>query len=54
MGAMIFVVDSKDLDQNDQARDKFNPMLNKDLLQGIPILLFCNKQDLPSNALSPS
>jgi small GTP-binding protein len=52
MDAMIFVVDSNDLDRIDQARDEFHRMLNEDLLQGIPILLFCNKQDLP-NALSP-
>lgn len=52
--ALIFVVDSNDMDRIDQARDEFHRVLSEELMQRDlkAVLLYCNKQDLP-NALSP-
>jgi len=49
---LIFVVDSNDTDRTDQARDEFQQMLHEEELKGLPVLLLCNKQELP-NAWSP-
>jgi len=50
--AVIFVVDSNDSDRLDQARDELHrDILNEKDLKDRPLLVFCNKQDLP-NALS--
>ena len=51
--ALIFVIDSNDIDQIDRARDEFHRILNEPLLQNVPMLVFCNKQDLP-NAMLPT
>jgi signal recognition particle receptor subunit beta len=50
--ALIFVVDSSDMDRFDQARDEFHRVLGEEILQRDlkAVLLYCNKQDLP-NAL---
>lgn len=51
--AVVFMVDSVDIDRLDQARDEFHRMVNEEELAGKPVLLLCNKQDLP-NAWTPS
>jgi len=52
--AVMFVVDSADRgDSLEAARDEFRRALNEEELAGKPVLLFCNKQDLPG-ALSPA
>lgn len=50
--AIIFVVDSTDRDRLEIARDEFERTLGEEDLDGVPVLLFCNKQDLP-NAMDP-
>jgi len=45
---IIFVVDSKDMDRIDVARDEMHRMLNDDELRDAVLLVFANKQDLPS------
>lgn len=45
-------VDSNDTHRMDQARDEFHQMIREEELKGLPVLLLCNKQDLP-NAWSP-
>jgi small GTP-binding protein len=52
MKGMIFVLDSNDRERFDQARDELNHILNESELGGVPLLVLCNKQDLP-NAMSP-
>jgi signal recognition particle receptor subunit beta len=51
MQAVIFVVDSTDLDRLDDARCAMQRVLTEELLAGVPILVYANKQDLP-NAMS--
>ena len=46
--ALIMVVDSNDRDRIGEARDELRRMLNEKELQGIPLLVFANKQDLPN------
>jgi ADP-ribosylation factor-like protein 1 len=50
--AIAFVVDSNDEYRLDRAFDELSYLLKEQSLQGKPLLLFCNKQDLPK-ALSP-
>jgi ADP-ribosylation factor 1/2 len=50
--AVLFMVDSNDIERMEQAKDEFHRMLKEELLQKRPFLVFCNKQDLPS-AWSP-
>jgi len=50
---IIFVIDSNDHDRMDHARDELYFAIDDQELQGKPLLVLCNKQDLPS-ALSPS
>ena len=49
--SLIFVVDSNDSSRLDFAADELHRMCKKDTIDGIPLLVVCNKQDLP-NALS--
>lgn len=49
---VVFVVDSNDMDRMDQARDELHRAMNDIELRGKPLLVMCNKQDLP-NAQSP-
>ena len=51
--ALIFVVDSNDVDRMDDAREELHKMLNEDELRDAVILVFSNKQDLPK-ALAPA
>ena len=50
---LIFVVDSNDIKRLPLAREELFKVLNADELQGVTVLIYCNKQDLP-NAISPS
>ena len=49
--ALIFVIDSNDRDRLESAKDELHRALEDEQLQGLPTLVFCNKQDLP-NAMS--
>jgi ADP-ribosylation factor protein 1 len=49
---LIFVVDSSDYNRLEEARDVLLDILNNDILNGIPILVYANKQD-QTNALEP-
>jgi ADP-ribosylation factor 1/2 len=48
---LIFVIDSDDRDRLAEARDELFQILYEDELREVPLLVFCNKQDLP-NAMS--
>lgn len=50
---IIFVVDSSDMDRINQAKFELFSIINDELLHGRPLLVLCNKQDLPG-AVSPS
>jgi small GTP-binding protein len=43
--ALIFVVDSSDLNRIDESRDEMWSILNNDEMKGKPVLVFANKQD---------
>ena len=43
---LVFLVDSNDTDRMEQARNEFHQWITEEHLQKLPILLFCNKQDL--------
>ena len=45
---VIFVVDSNDRDRAGEAREELSRMLNEDELRDAVLLIFANKQDLPS------
>ena len=45
---VIFVVDSNDRDRIGEAREELARMLNEDELRDAVLLVFANKQDLPS------
>ncbi|GJJ07364.1 hypothetical protein Clacol_001566 [Clathrus columnatus] len=51
--AIIFVIDSADLDRLATSRAELLTMLAEEELREVPLLVFCNKQDIPG-ALSPS
>jgi small GTP-binding protein len=51
---IIFVVDSADMERmsdkfenEDNAKDELHKMLSDELLRGVPLLVYANKQDLP-------
>mmetsp|Transcript_18462 Transcript_18462/g.39862 ORF Transcript_18462/g.39862 Transcript_18462/m.39862 type:complete len:454 (+) Transcript_18462:20-1381(+) len=46
--AVIWVVDSNDRDRLEQSRDEISNTLHEDELRNIPLLVLCNKQDLPN------
>lgn len=50
--AIIFVVDSTNEERMDEAKEELHNLVNCAQLNGAPILVFANKQDLP-NALTP-
>jgi small GTP-binding protein len=50
--ALIWVVDSNDVERMEVTKDEMMRTLKEDELNYIPLLVFCNKQDLP-NAMSP-
>jgi len=43
--ALIYVVDSSDLDRIDEARDEMWSVLNNDEMEHKPVMIFANKQD---------
>jgi ADP-ribosylation factor protein 1 len=45
--ACVFVVDSNDRERIDQAGEELRKMLGEEELQGVPLLVLANKQDLP-------
>jgi len=45
--AIIYVVDSADSARINLAREELTAMLSEGELQGVPLLVFANKQDLP-------
>jgi small GTP-binding protein len=49
--ALIWVVDSNDVERMEATKDEMMRTLKEDELNYIPLLVYCNKQDLP-NAMS--
>ena len=47
MQAIVFVVDSADESTFDDAREELEVLISKPRLGGIPLLVLCNKNDLP-------
>lgn len=45
--ALIYVVDSADHERIDESVAAFRKMISNEHLNGVPLLLFANKQDLP-------
>ena len=50
--AIIYVIDSSDTDRLDTSRSELLTMLSEEELAGVPLLVFCNKQDV-QGALPP-
>ena len=50
--AIIYVIDSSDVDRLSTSRSELLTMLSEDELAGVPLLVFCNKQDV-EGALKP-
>lgn len=46
-GAIIFVVDSADVQRLQLVRDELHSLLKEQELRGVPILVLANKQDAP-------
>mmetsp|Transcript_123806 Transcript_123806/g.358104 ORF Transcript_123806/g.358104 Transcript_123806/m.358104 type:complete len:178 (-) Transcript_123806:63-596(-) len=46
-GGLIWVVDSGDRARVQEVHGNMRAMLNEEGLRGVPLLVFCNKQDLP-------
>ena len=51
--ALIYVVDSSDVDRVDLAAEELRAVLDTDEMRRCPVLVYANKQDLP-RALSPT
>lgn len=51
LDGLIYVVDSNDRERIETAKEELQVVLSDDLLNGVPLLVFANKQDM-SNALS--
>ncbi len=51
--ALIYVVDSGDVDRVDQTARELRAVLDAEELRGCPVLVYANKQDLP-RALPPA
>lgn len=50
---LIFVVDSSDRERVNEAREELSWILESDEMQGVPMVILANKQDLPQ-AYSPA
>ncbi|KAJ8518344.1 hypothetical protein ONZ45_g4567 [Pleurotus djamor] len=50
--AIIYVIDASDTDRLTTSKTELLTMLSEEELRGVPLLVFCNKQDMP-NALKP-
>merc|ERR1712039_568237 len=48
MGGLIFVVDSSDQRRLEESSAELRELLAEDKLANVPLLIFCNKQDLAS------
>ena len=46
--AIIWVIDSNDRDRIEATKDELHRALAEDELRNVPILIYCNKQDLPN------
>eukprot|EP00928_Gymnodinium_smaydae_P020227 TRINITY_DN1781_c1_g1_i2.p1 TRINITY_DN1781_c1_g1~~TRINITY_DN1781_c1_g1_i2.p1 ORF type:complete len:233 (-),score=41.92 TRINITY_DN1781_c1_g1_i2:175-873(-) len=49
VNALIFVVDSNDRDRIEDAKDQLDSLLSEDEVENYPLLVFANKQDLPTS-----
>merc|ERR1711988_1744230 len=49
--AIVYMIDSADKRRTDEAAEELETLLEEELLSGVPVLVFANKQDL-LNALS--
>lgn len=47
VNAIVFIVDSADTDSHPVAREELHSLLQKPILDGIPLLVLGNKSDLP-------
>lgn len=47
--SLLFVIDSNDPDRLDEVRDQLSLLLAEKLLEGVPIAVLANKQDLPQS-----
>ncbi|VDP68534.1 unnamed protein product [Schistosoma curassoni] len=45
---VIYVVDSADRDRFDESKDAFDKMIRNPVLEGVPLLVLANKQDMQS------
>ncbi|CAH8635645.1 unnamed protein product [Schistosoma guineensis] len=45
---VIYVVDSADSDRFDESKDAFDKMIRNPVLEGVPLLVLANKQDMQS------
>ncbi|KAI9361893.1 ADP-ribosylation factor family-domain-containing protein [Pilaira anomala] len=45
--AIVFVVDSTDPIRLEECRDTFEKMITNDAVEGVPVLMLANKQDVP-------
>ncbi|KAI8885540.1 ARF/SAR superfamily [Backusella circina FSU 941] len=45
--AIVFVVDSTDPVRLEECRDTFERMITNDAVEGVPVLMLANKQDVP-------
>ncbi|XP_066155977.1 ADP-ribosylation factor-related protein 1 isoform X1 [Euwallacea fornicatus] len=45
--AIIYIVDSSDRERIDDSKEIFDKMIASESLQGVPLLVLANKQDLP-------
>jgi len=44
---IIYVIDSHDRERIEESKEAFDQMVRNELLQGVPLLVLANKQDLP-------
>lgn len=52
--AVIYIVDSSDTERIDESKDAFEKMISNAQLQGVPLLVLANKQDLQECMTVPS
>ncbi|OMJ78810.1 hypothetical protein SteCoe_21293 [Stentor coeruleus] len=45
--AVIYLIDSNDTDRIDEASEELERLMKDPTIEGVPFLVFCNKQDLP-------
>lgn len=47
--AVIYIIDSSDSERLDESRDSFDKMVSSEALNGVPLLVVANKQDIPDS-----